>query len=391
MAGFLDQMAAGSRARADEAAAAEPLAALRARCGDLPPVLPLARAGGFDLIAELKLRSPALGELGSAGDDLAGRVTAYAGAGAAAVSVLTEPSRFSGSLGHLRAVAATLAPLGVPAMRKDFLVDPYQLYEARAAGAGGALLIVRMLSRAALGEMLDCARELGLFVLIETFDEADIAAAVEALDRVDPLVPGAGAGPGGSPVARSAPLRSASQTRSLRGTPPSAPALHGSRHDALRRGEHDGENPIVLGLPGADRATDREGGARTTGGSLRRDYPAFGASKDPPGVESPAVHDQRPPGQALASGAGRDDVLLGVNSRDLQTLAVVPERLEQLAPRLPREYPRVAESGLTTPDDAARMVRAGYDMALVGGALMSAPDPGALVRAMLAAGRAAAA
>jgi indole-3-glycerol phosphate synthase len=89
--------------------------------------------------------------------------------------------------------------------------------------------------------------------------------------------------------------------------------------------------------------------------------------------------------------SGYADVLLGVNSRDLQTLAVVPERLEQLAPRLPREYPRVAESGLTTPDDAARMVRAGYDMALVGGALMSAPDPGALVRAMLAAGRAAAA
>jgi indole-3-glycerol phosphate synthase len=206
------------------------------------------------------------------------------------VSVLTEPSRFSGSLEHLRAVAATLAPLGVPAMRKDFLVDPYQLYEARAAGAGGALLIVRMLSPATLGEMLDCARELGLFVLIETFDEADIVAAVEALDRVDPLVPGTDSGP-------------------ARGTQPKA----------------------VI------------------------------------------------------------DVLLGVNSRDLQTLAVVPERLEQLAPRLPREYPRVAESGLTTPDDAARMVRAGYDMALVGGALMSAPDPGALVRAMLAAGRAAAA
>ena len=348
MAGFLDQMAAGSRARADEAAAAEPLAVLRARCGDLPPVLPLARAGGFDLIAELKLRSPALGALGSAGDDLAGRVAAYARAGAAAVSVLTEPSRFSGSLEHLRAVAATLAPLGVPAMRKDFLVDPYQLYEARAAGAGGALLIVRLLSRAALGEMLDCARELGLFVLVEAFDEEDIAIAVDTLaDRGQP-----------SP---------------LTGSPRSLGSASLRKPNSLA-----GETPIVRGLPGADRATDREGGARTTGGSLRRDYPAFGASKDPPGVESPAMH-------ATA------DVLLGVNSRDLQTLAVVPERLEQLVPRLPREYPRVAESGLKTPDDAARMVRAGYDMALVGGALMSAQDPGALVRALLAAGRAAAA
>jgi indole-3-glycerol phosphate synthase len=84
-------------------------------------------------------------------------------------------------------------------------------------------------------------------------------------------------------------------------------------------------------------------------------------------------------------------VLVGVNSRDLQTLAVVPERLEQLAPLLPQAWPRVAESGLATPEDAARMARAGYDVALVGGALMSAPDPGELVRAMLASGRAGAA
>ena len=86
-----------------------------------------------------------------------------------------------------------------------------------------------------------------------------------------------------------------------------------------------------------------------------------------------------------------NDILIGVNSRDLQTLQVVPERLEQLAPLLPGDMPRVAESGLKTADDAARMVKAGYDMALVGGALMSAPDPGALVAAMLSAGRAAAA
>jgi indole-3-glycerol phosphate synthase len=119
---------------------------------------------------------------------------------------------------------------------------------------------------------------------------------------------------------------------------------------------------------------------------LRRDFPAFGASKDPPEVESPAGQEADTPGLATAPGC----VLIGVNSRDLQTLEVVPDRLEQLASRLPRELPRVAESGLKTPEDAARMVRAGYDMALVGGALMSAADPGALVRAMLAAGRAAA-
>lgn len=273
VSGFLDQMAAGSRKRMLAAASAEPLPALRRRCADLPPASPLARRGGFDLIAELKLRSPALGELGSASDDLGVRVRTYAEAGAAAVSVLTEPSRFAGSLDHLRSAAATLAPLAVPAMRKDFLVDPYQLYEARVAGAGGALVIVRMLSREMLAEMLDCARELGLFVLIEAFDEHDVAVAREV----------------------------------------------------------------------------------------------------------------------TVTASGGDSHLFGINSRDLQTLEVVPDRLEQLALLLPRDLPRVAESGLTTPEDAARMVRGGYDMALVGGALMSAADPGALVRAMLAAGRAAAA
>jgi len=186
VAGFLNQMAAGSRRRVRDAVAVTPLVVLRHRCAHLPCPLPLRRGGGFDLIAELKLRSPALGELGKVGQDLVGRVTDYATAGAAAVSVLTEPERFDGSLHHLETVAAALAPLGVPAMRKDFLVDPFQLYEARLAGAGGALLIVRMLSRDTLVEMLDCACELGLFVLLEAFDAEDIAAAVEALGRVGP-------------------------------------------------------------------------------------------------------------------------------------------------------------------------------------------------------------
>ena len=311
MSGFLDRMATGSRERAAATLAARPLADLRRQCRDLPPPVAPARAGGFDLIAELKLRSPALGDLGQADDDLAARVTGYARAGAAAVSVLTEPTRFAGSLEHLRAAAAALAPLGVPAMRKDFLVDPCQLYEARLAGAGGALLIVRMLSRGALGEMLDCARELGLFVLVEAFDEQDIVVAAEVL--------AAGGQGGRRPPERASLARGAERSR-------------------------------------ASAAGD-------------------------PGDEG------RPAGDEIA----RDDVLLGVNSRDLQTLEVVPGRLEQLAPLLPCDRARVAESGLTTAADAARMARAGYDMALVGGALMAAADPGGLVRAMLEAGREAAA
>jgi indole-3-glycerol phosphate synthase len=349
VSGFLDQMALGSRERARAAMMVEPLQALRARCRDLPPPAALARAGGFDLIAELKLRSPALGDLGTAGDDRGARVMAYARAGAAAVSVLTEPSRFAGSLDHLRAAATALAPLGVPAMRKDFLVDPYQLYEARACGAGGALLIVRMLSRGLLAEMLDCARELGLFVLIEAFDEEDIDTAVDALCQRRP----------GAYEPRAA--------LSTHGVPPVAP----KGRKSLPEGHRSSSGCLEREVPPPSRRGEDDGDLPVERVS------AFRASGEVPGVESRAS-------------SAVNDILIGVNSRDLQTLQVVPERLEQLAPLLPGDMPRVAESGLETADDAARMVRAGYDMALVGGALMSAPDPGALVAEMLAAGRAAA-
>lgn len=268
--GFLDDMARSSRQRLQQARAAVPQQVLDERCRDLPPTLPLARGGSFDLIAELKLRSPALGQLAEADTDRDTRVETYARAGACAVSVLTEPERFGGSLQHLQEAATLLAPLGVPAMRKDFLVDPYQLYEARAAGAGGALLIVRMLGDQQLADMLECARSLGLFILLETFDAGEI-----------------------------------------------------------------------------DRA-----------------HAAVGAAKADPGC-----------------------LLVGVNSRDLQTLQVVPERLIGLAARLPTRWPRVAESGLDTAGDAADMARAGYDLALVGGALMRAADPAGLIQQMLEAGR----
>ncbi len=178
MAGFLEEMAASSAHRAAAARSAEPLGALLARIRDLPPPPPLALSPqGFDVIAELKLRSPAAGALGAATDDWLGRVSAYAAGGAAAVSVLTEPTRFDGALAHLEAAAAALRPHRVPAMRKDFLVDPYQVAEARAAGAGGVLVILRMLPRARVEELLDAAAEHGLFVLLEAFDAADLDAA----------------------------------------------------------------------------------------------------------------------------------------------------------------------------------------------------------------------
>jgi indole-3-glycerol phosphate synthase len=191
----------------------------------------------------------------------------YAAGGAAAISVLTEPAQFDGALADLVAVASAVE---VPAMRKDFLVDPYQLFEARAAGAGGALLILRILDDARLGAMLDAAAEAGLFVLLEAFDVHDLVRAAAALAR---------------------------------------------------------------------------------------------------------------------ERAGRPPVLVGVNTRDLATLEVNAGRLAALRSHVPAGVPAVAESGLSTPEEAAAAARVGYRVALVGGALMRSPDPCTRVRDLIAAGR----
>jgi indole-3-glycerol phosphate synthase len=175
MTNLLDEMRQSSMERVRQARQRESAAELELRAAQAPaaPALALSPAG-FDVIAELKLRSPAAGVLKDAAHDWRGRVAAYARAGAAAVSVLTEPTRFDGSLDHLEQAARVLAPLGVPAMRKDFLVDPYQVLEARAAGAGGVLIIVRMLSQSGALELLDAAAEQGMFVLLEAFDAGDL-------------------------------------------------------------------------------------------------------------------------------------------------------------------------------------------------------------------------
>src|SRR5277367_7014030 len=118
MSGFLDEMARLSAVRAAQAMAAEPFAALERRAKAAPRGAPLVLStAGFDVIAELKLKSPAAGRLGTQNEDWLKRVTAYAQGGAAAVSVLTEPSRFDGSLEHLRQASDLLAPVGVPAGR----------------------------------------------------------------------------------------------------------------------------------------------------------------------------------------------------------------------------------------------------------------------------------
>ncbi len=269
MRDFLQAMASSSAERAAEARRREPEAALRRRARGAEPAPPLRlHPAGFDLIAEIKHRSPSAGRLAprSTPADIAARAAAYARGGAAAVSVLTEPDAFGGALEHLEAAARELP---VPTLRKDFLVDPYQLLEARVAGAGGVLLVLRILEDARARELLDAAGELGLFVLLEAFDEED-------LHRAAALVP-----------------------------------------------------------------------------------------PDAPGA-----------------------ILIGVNSRNLSDLTSETARHARLSQAIPPGRRRVAESGIADAADVRRAVRDGYDLALVGQALMCAPDPEALVAQLVAAGRA---
>ena len=178
MSDFLKTMAESSAARA--------AAATSFREADFDkPVVPL-RLGTFDVIAEIKNRSPAEGQLGTGHpiegvSHLASRAQGYAAGGAAAISVLTEPSRFDGELSHLEEVVAAVP--GTPVMRKDFLVDPVQVLEARAAGASGVLLITTMLDDRSLRAMLDCAFEHDMFVLLESFDEKDLQRSARFLDQ----------------------------------------------------------------------------------------------------------------------------------------------------------------------------------------------------------------
>lgn len=180
MSDFLASMVSESLARAEAARSASRESDLRASAASIPPPLSLSLAEpGFDLIAEPKLASPSEGPLAST-ESPAELADSMVDAGAAVLSVLTEPTVFRGHLSHLEEVASS-AP--VPVMRKDFLVDPIQVLEARAAGASGLLLIAKALDGGRLEEMTDLAIELGMFVLVEVFDEADLDVASSVLDR----------------------------------------------------------------------------------------------------------------------------------------------------------------------------------------------------------------
>ncbi len=136
----------------------------------------LDRSGSLNVIAECKRRSPSRGVLKSEYDPAAIALS-YENAGAAAISVLTEPTFFDGSLDHLVAVRGTTS---LPVLRKDFIVDVYQILEARAAGADAVLLIVAALAPAELTRLHQAAIDAGLDVLVEVHDPSEINVALEA-------------------------------------------------------------------------------------------------------------------------------------------------------------------------------------------------------------------
>jgi indole-3-glycerol phosphate synthase len=260
MSTILEKILATKRDEIAALKAAHTPAELMHRCADLPPTRGFRAAlapinGGARLIAEVKKASPSKGLIRPDFDPVA-IARAYFAGGASCLSVLTDAPYFQGSLDYLAAIREAV-PL--PLLRKDFLIDPLQIYEARLAGADAILLIVAAIpSPARLAEMRHVAESLGLDALVEVHDEAELALAVES------------------------------------GT-----------------------------------------------------------------------------------------TLLGVNNRDLKTFTVHLETFERLAPLFPKGAIAVAESGIFTPADVARMAAAGARAVLVGESLMRQADVEAATKTLL--------
>ena len=253
---LLATITAAARRIAEVRAETIPLSFVEKAAGNRRPdgagfVRALRDGEGPRVIAECKRRSPSRGILRQ-DYDAAAHARAYADAGAAAISVLTEPTFFDGALEHLACVRAAVR---VPILRKDFIVTRYQVFEAVMAGADAILLIVGALTPAGLRDLLDVAAQAGAAALVEVHDEEELAMAADA------------------------------------------------------------------------------------------------------GAE-----------------------IIGVNSRNLRTLAVDPGLHDRIASSLPASAVTVAESGLREPADLQRLERAGYRAFLVGERLIVEADPGAALR-----------
>lgn len=181
---MLEQIIEGVREDLATRRAALPLEALKERALRVPAALDavahLAPRDGVHVIAEVKRSSPSKGALAAIADPAA-LASDYAAGGASVISVLTEARRFAGSLADLDAVRARV---DVPILRKDFIVDPYQVWEARAHGADLVLLIVAALPQDVLVGLLERIESLGMHALVEAHDEAEVERAVAAGARI---------------------------------------------------------------------------------------------------------------------------------------------------------------------------------------------------------------
>jgi indole-3-glycerol phosphate synthase len=174
---MIEQLIVAARAGVEERRSSISLADLESRLpgrGDDRPFNEALVRPGLSVIAEFKRRSPSAGEI-SATATVGDQVGAYERGGAAALSVLTDEPHFGGSLADLRAARAAC---GLPILRKDFIVDPYQLYEAAVNGADAVLLIARALDDDALRELYARARALDLDCLVEVHDEQELERAL---------------------------------------------------------------------------------------------------------------------------------------------------------------------------------------------------------------------
>lgn len=183
---ILDQLAAYSRVRVEEAKAQKSLEALREEAEAMPTTEPfrfekgLAADGDIHFICECKKASPSKGLIAPDFPYLA-IARQYEEAGASAISVLTEPKWFQGSSRYLQEIAGEVT---LPCLRKDFTVDPYMIYEAKLLGASAVLLICAILDTKTLASYIEIADSLGLSALVEAHDEQEVASAVSAGARI---------------------------------------------------------------------------------------------------------------------------------------------------------------------------------------------------------------
>ena len=350
---ILDEILAHKRTEVAQRVEAMPLREIKSRLSDAPPPLDFLKrlcrneAGLPAVIAEVKKASPSKGVI-RADFDPEAIAKAYEAAGASAISVLTDERFFQGSLDYLRLVRRTVR---LPVLRKDFVVDEYQVFEARAAGADAVLLIVAALEKVQLAELMNRATEIGLQALVEVHDEAELAVAVEV---GAPLIGINNRNLRTFEVSLETTARLMALVRGLAPSPQPSPPGEGAGRDVL--------SPVGV-APSPQPSPPGEGAGRDVLSPL-------GAAPSP---------QPSPPGE----GAGRDVASPPGAAPSPQPSP--PGEGERKATAVARGQVRfVSESGIFTREDMVRLGAMGVDAVLIGEALMREEDIEGKLRGLIA-------